>query len=164
MPVHRPGDALHRSQSGHRTESEHFTVRFRVGGAGLGVCLSRRANGGRHTVVPLQAAIQERCRAIGFDNLAPIIWHKIANARHEAAGQGAGCLGKPYEPNAVLKNDLEFVLMQRKPGGYRTPSPAQRALSVIPATDPRRWFQQVWTGLPGTSTPGHPAHYPLALA
>ncbi|MBE7499578.1 MAG: site-specific DNA-methyltransferase [Verrucomicrobiales bacterium] len=128
------------------------------------VCRSRRANGGRHTVVPLHAAIQEQCRAIGFDNLAPIIWHKIANARHEAAGKGAGCLGKPYEPNAVLKNDIEFVLMQRKPGGYRTPCPAQRVLSVIPATDHRRWFQQIWTGLPGASTPGHPAPYPLALA
>ena len=44
------------------------------------VCLSRRKNGGRHTVVPLHASIQEHCRAIGFDNLAPIIWHKIANA------------------------------------------------------------------------------------
>lgn len=128
------------------------------------VCLSRRANGGRHTVVPLHAAIQERCRSIGFDNLAPIIWHKIANARHEAAGHGAGFLGKPYEPNAVLKNDIEFILMQRKPGGYRTPSPAQRLLSVIPAADHRRWFQQIWTGLPGASTKGHPAPYPLALA
>jgi len=37
------------------------------------VCLSRRKNDGRHTVVPLHAAIQERCRIIGFDNLAPII-------------------------------------------------------------------------------------------
>jgi DNA modification methylase len=29
------------------------------------VCLSRRENGGRHTVVPLHASIQERCRRIG---------------------------------------------------------------------------------------------------
>ena len=44
------------------------------------VCLSRRKNNGRHTVVPLHASIQERCRLLGFDNLSPIIWHKIANA------------------------------------------------------------------------------------
>lgn len=128
------------------------------------VCLSRRANGGRHTVVPLHAAIQERCRSIGFDNLAPIVWHKIANARYEAAGRGAGFLGKPYEPNAVLKNDIEFILMQRKPGGYLTPSPAQRVLSVVAAADHRQWFQQIWTGLPGASTRDHPAPYPLELA
>ena len=47
------------------------------------VCLSRRRNEGRHMVVPLHASIQERCRRLGFDNLAPIIWHKIANAVYE---------------------------------------------------------------------------------
>src|SRR5262249_32568726 len=50
------------------------------------VCLSRRKNGGRHTVIPLHASIQEHCRAMGFDNLAPIIWHKIANAQFESEG------------------------------------------------------------------------------
>ena len=87
------------------------------------VCLSRRKNGGRHMVMPLHASIQEHCRRIGYDNLAPIIWHKIANAVHEVEN-GSGFLGKPYEPNAVVKNDIEFILMQRKPGGYRTPSTA----------------------------------------
>ena len=91
------------------------------------VCLSRRRHG-RHVVVPLHASIQESCRRLGFDNLAPIIWHKIANARFEMSGAG-GFLGKPYEPNAVIKNDIEFILMQRKPGGYRSPSPAARVLS-----------------------------------
>lgn len=42
------------------------------------VCLSRRKNNGRHMVVPLLASIQEHCREIGFDNLAPIIWHKVS--------------------------------------------------------------------------------------
>ena len=80
------------------------------------VCLSRRKNNGRHTVVPLHASIQEHCRKIGYDNLAPIIWYKIANAVFEASGNGGGFLGKPYEPNAVIKNDIEFILMERKPG------------------------------------------------
>lgn len=95
------------------------------------VCLSRKKNAGRHTVVPLHASIQERCRKIGYDNLAPIIWYKIANATFEAAGNGGGFLGKPYEPNAVIKNDIEFILMERKPGGYRKPSVPTRVLSVI---------------------------------
>jgi DNA modification methylase len=128
------------------------------------VCLSRRKNEGRHTVVPLHAAIQEHCRHIGFDNLAPIIWQKIANAAYEVQNGGGGFLGKPYEPNAVVKNDIEFILMQRKPGGYRTPSPAVRILSVISTEEHRKWFQQVWTGLPGASTKDHPAPYPIELA
>jgi len=127
------------------------------------VCLSRRKNGGRHTVVPLHASIQEHCRAIGFDNLAPIIWHKIANVAHEVEG-GAGFLGKPYEPNAVIKNDIEFILMQRKPGGYRKPDVATRVLSVISDDCHKEWFQQIWTGVTGAPTKHHPAPYPLELA
>lgn len=65
------------------------------------VCLSRREYG-RHAVFPLHATIQEVCREAGFDNLAPIIWHKIANAVHEVQnGSGSGFLGKPYEPNTT---------------------------------------------------------------
>jgi modification methylase len=127
------------------------------------VCLSRRKNDGRHTVVPLHASIQDHCRKIGFDNLAPIIWHKIANAVYEVAN-GSSFLGKPYEPNAVIKNDIEFILMQRKPGGYRKPNLAARLLSVISSENHKNWFQQIWTGLPGASTKRHPAPYPLELA
>jgi DNA modification methylase len=125
------------------------------------VCLPRRKYG-RHVVFPLHASIQEHCRALGFDNLTPIIWHKIANAQFEVEG-GGGFLGKPYEPNAVVKNDVEYILFQRKPGGYRQPSLAARVLSVIPEHSHKMWFQQVWT-LTGASTKEHPAPYPLALA
>jgi len=128
------------------------------------VCLSRRKNGGRHTVVPLHASIQERCRTMGFDNLAPIIWHKIANATLEASGNGGGFLGKPYEPNAVIKNDIEFILVERKPGGYRSPGFLERAFSVISNDLHKRWFQQIWSDVPGASTQHHPAPFPIELA
>jgi DNA modification methylase len=127
------------------------------------VCLSRRKNNGRHTVVPLHATIQEHCKAIGFDNLAPIIWHKIANANYEVSG-GGGFLGKPYEPNAVIKNDIEFVLMQRKPGGYRSPSKLERILSIISESNYQLWFRQIWSDLRGTSSAKHPAPYPVEFA
>lgn len=127
------------------------------------VCLSRRENNGRHTVVPLHASIQERCRRIGFDNLAPVIWRKIANAAYEVEN-GSSFLGKPYEPNAVVKNDIEFILMQRKPGGYRRPGVASRVLSVISESNHRQWFQQIWSGVTGASTRRHPAPYPVELA
>jgi DNA modification methylase len=128
------------------------------------VCLSRRKNEGRHTVVPLHASIQEHCRKLGFDNVASIIWYKIANAVFEAAGNGAGFLGKPYEPNAVIKNDIEFILMQRKPGGYRQPTVAVRVLSVISEENHKQWFRSIWSGITGASTRLHPAPYPEELA
>jgi len=125
------------------------------------VCLSRRQFG-RHLVMPLHSDISVRCRKLGFDNLNPIIWHKIANAKFEVEG-GGGFLGKPYEPNAVIKNDIEFILMQRKPGGYRKPTQEQRALSMISKEDFGKWFRQTWN-LGGESTRNHPAPYPEELA
>lgn len=127
------------------------------------VCLSRKKNNGRHTVVPLHASIQEQCREIGFDNLAPIIWHKITNAKFEAS-RNSSFLGKPYEPNAVIKNDIEYIIMERKPGGYRSPSFTERIFSVISEENHRTWFNQIWTGLTGASTRNHPAPYPVELA
>ncbi len=125
------------------------------------VCLSRRRFG-RHSVLPLHSSIQEHCRKLGFDNLAPIIWVKIANAKYEA-NNGSRFLGKPYEPNGIIKNDIEYILFQRKPGGYRRPSIAARLLSVIPEQDQRQWFQQIWN-LSGTSTKRHPAPFSIAIA
>jgi len=125
------------------------------------VCLSRRRHG-RHMVVPLHAGIQERCRALGFDNLAPIIWYKIANAQFEVEN-GSSFFGKPYEPNAVIKNDIEYILFQRKPGGYRRPTVVAKALSHIPEHLHGEWFNQIWT-IRGASTRRHPAPFPLELA
>lgn len=128
------------------------------------VCLSRRKNRGRHTVVPLHASIQEHCRSLGFDNLAPIIWSKIANATHEVDRGPGGFLGKPYEPNTVIKNDIEFILMQRKAGGYRRPGLAARSLSLLSEACFKQFFRQVWTDVAGASTRDHPAPFPVALA
>ncbi|MBK9215957.1 MAG: site-specific DNA-methyltransferase [Chloracidobacterium sp.] len=129
----------------------------------VGDVLRSRREHGRHKVVPLHADIQVRCEKIGFDNLAPLIWHKIANASFEVKGNSK-FLGKPYEPNAVIKHDLEYILMLRKGGGYRTPTPEQRRLSVISEPEFNEWFQQIWT-LTGASTQkGHPAPFPEKLA
>ena len=127
------------------------------------VCLSRKRNGGRHAVVPLHSSIQLQCSRIGFDNLAPIVWYKISNVQTEAR-RSSSYLGKPYEPNGVIKNDIEFILMLRKPGGYRSPSAAARILSVISTDDHARWFRQIWNDLPGASTRHHPAPFPVELA
>ena len=125
------------------------------------VCVSRRKFG-RHLVFPLHSDICVICRKLGFDNLNPIIWHKIANANFEV-NNGKKFLGKPYEPNAIIKNDMEFILMQRKPRGYRKPTEEQRRKSKIAKQDFNKWFKQIWT-IPGASTRNHPAPFPYELA
>jgi DNA modification methylase len=125
------------------------------------VCLSRKKHG-RHMVMPLHADIVVRCRALGFDNLTPIFWYKISNAAYEVE-RGANFLGKPYEPNAIIKNDVEFILMLRKPGGYRQPTEEQRDSSRLTKQEHHEWFQQIWS-VPGESTRQHPAPFPPEVA
>ncbi len=127
------------------------------------VCRSRRKHG-RHRVDPLHAYLLVECQKIGFDPLAPILWKKIANLKTEVAGNGNAFLGKPYEPNCIVKNDVEYILMFRKPGGYRHPTQEQRDLSVIDKEDYDAWFQQVWEDVPGDQQKGHPAPFPVRLA
>jgi site-specific DNA-methyltransferase (adenine-specific) len=125
------------------------------------VCVARKRFG-RHLVFPLHADICVLCRRLGFDNLNPIIWHKISNAVFEA-NTSSKFLGKPYEPNAIIKNDMEFILMQRKPGGYRQPTNGQRDESRLSKRDFDMWFQQIWN-ITGASTKHHPAPFPLQIA
>ncbi|HEX9878707.1 MAG TPA: site-specific DNA-methyltransferase [Candidatus Binatia bacterium] len=127
------------------------------------VCLARRSNRGRHMVLPLHADISVRCRRIGFDYLTPIYWHKIANASYEVEN-GSSFLGKPYEPNAIIKNDTEYLLMLRKPGGYRQPTTEQRVRSKLTKGEHAKWFRPIWTDVPGASTKDHPAPFPVELA
>lgn len=144
----------------------HHCLRVLVPGGRLAIVtgdvLVPRRRYGRHMVLPLHGAIQEHTRRMGFDNLAPIIWYKIGNAALEVEN-GGRFLGKPYEPNGIVKNDIEYILFQRKPGGYRSPSLAARLLSVIPAHRHSEWFQQVWQ-LGGASTRDHPAPFPITIA
>jgi DNA modification methylase len=129
----------------------------------VGDILRSRSDYGRHRVLPLHAAIQQHCIDIGFDNLAPIIWYKIGNASLEAGGN-ARFLGKPYEPGAVIKNDIEYILLFRKPGAYRSPSIAERILSVIEADRHQRMFRQLWSDIKGEKQAEHPAPFPTKLS
>ena len=128
------------------------------------VCVSRKT-GGRHYVMPLHSDIQVRAREIGLDCLTPIIWNKIANGVTEAQGNGAGFYGKPYQPGAIVKNDIEYILFMRKGSEYRCVTPLQKALSMLTREEMQAWWKPIWTDIKGASTrAGHPAPYPVELA
>ena len=127
------------------------------------VCIPRR-KGGRHYIVPLHADIEVRARKNGLDCLTPILWFKIANGATEARGNGAGFYGKPYQPGAVIKNDIEYILFLRKGTDYRSPSILQKALSMLTKEEMRTWLRSAWTDIKGESRlRGHPAPFPRPL-
>lgn len=168
-----------KSQMGHFKDYEQFLSeldrvwcechRILVGGGRIccvvgDVCIPRK-KAGKHYVVPLHADIQVRARKLGLDCLTPILWHKIANGATEVEGNGSGFYGKPYQPGAIIKNDIEYILFLRKGGEYRSTSPLQKALSMLTREEMRLWQRSIWTDLRGASTrDGHPAPYPIDLA
>ena len=128
------------------------------------VCVPRK-KAGRHYVMPLHADIQVRARRNGLDCLTPIIWHKIANGVTEAEGNGAGFYGKPYQPGAIVKNDVEYILFLRKGGKYRSVDPVKKALSMLTKQEVQAWLRSVWADIRGASTREvHPAPFPVELA
>lgn len=127
------------------------------------VCIPRK-KAKRHLIMPLHADIQVRARELDLDCLTPVLWHKIANGATEAKGNGAGFYGKPYQPGAVVKNDIEYILFLRKGGEYRKVSAVQRALSMLTKEEMQAWWRSVWTDVRGASTREHPAPYPPELA
>ncbi len=127
------------------------------------VCIPRRAYG-KHLVMPLHADLQVRVPRSGLDNLTPIHWYKIANAATEASRSGTGYYGKPYQPGGVVKNDVEYILFFRRGGQYRSPTPLQKALSMLTRDEMTTWYRPFWSDIPGASNAHHPAPYPLELA
>lgn len=126
------------------------------------VNVARRA-GGRHYVLPLPSDIQVRSRRLGLDNLTPIIWLKVGNIKLEASSSSR-FLGKPNLPNGVVKNDFETIVMLRKPGGYRSPTPEMEQFSRIENNEYFRWFVPIWSDVTGASTRYHPAPFPVEIA
>lgn len=113
----------------------------------------------------LHADIQVRARGLGLDCLTPILWHKIANGVTEVEGTGSGFYGKPYQPGAIIKNDVEYILFLRKGGEYRSVPMLQKALSMLTREEMHAWQRSIWTDVRGASTRrGHPAPYPMELA
>lgn len=131
----------------------------------IGDILIPRRTDGRHRVLPLPSDIQVRSRRNGLDNLTPILWFKIGNRTNEAGGGSSGYYGKPYQPGAIIKNDIEHIVMLRKPGGYRTTPMIQRALSMLQRDEMDAWMRPVWSDIRGASLrDGHPAPFPVEIA
>lgn len=125
------------------------------------VFLSRRSNNKVHEMIPLVGYYQCLLRESGFNLLNNIIWQKIGNVKRESNGS-SGMLGKPYEPNCIIKNEIEYIIVAKKPGSYRKPSEYQRLASMMDKEFFQTCFQQIWQ-IPGSKCKDHPAVFPVEI-
>lgn len=124
------------------------------------ICLARKQ--GRHRVIPFHSHVIQLCLDVGFDYLAPIILYKIANVTTEAKRK-TYALGRYLGPNSIIKNDIEYVLIFRKPGGYRSVDKRIATLSRLEKSEFIEYFRQIWW-MNGCRIDNHPAPFPLELA
>ncbi|MBO3842771.1 MAG: site-specific DNA-methyltransferase [Candidatus Brockarchaeota archaeon] len=124
------------------------------------ICLARRQ--GRHRVIPFHSHVIQLCLDAGFDYLAPIILYKIANVTTEAKRK-TYALGRYLGPNSIIKNDIEYVLIFRKPGGYRSVDKHTAVLSRLEKHEFTEYFRQVWW-VNSCRVNHHPAPFSLELA
>lgn len=125
------------------------------------VLRSRKAHGTHH-ILPLHADLLVRGRDTGFLPLNGILWAKIGNVAHEQGG--AGFLGKPGQPNAVVPQEVEHILLMKKPGDYRHPTETQRRDAHITRAEHDTWFRPIWRDIPGArATKNHPAPFPVEI-
>lgn len=127
----------------------------------VGDVLRSRKAAGRHHVLPLHADILVRSRSVGFDALTGILWQKISNCNFEQGG--SGILGRPGQPNQIVRSELEHILVLRKPGPYRKPTVAQQEASRINKDEHQRWFRPIWSDVPGAKAGKHPAPFPVEI-
>lgn len=122
---------------------------------------SRKAHG-EHHVLPLHADLLTRAVDLGFRSLTGILWQKNTNVNYEQGGRGV--LGKPWQPNGVIKAELEHILLLRKAGPYRRVSDDVARASALSKAEYGAWFRPLWSDVHGTATTGaHPAPFPIAI-
>jgi DNA modification methylase len=66
-------------------------------------------------------------------------------------------------PNSIIKNDIEYVLIFRKPGAYRRVDKHLAVLSRLKKNEFTEYFRQVWR-VNGCRVSHHPAPFSLELA
>jgi DNA modification methylase len=124
------------------------------------ICLARKQ--GRHRVIPFHSHVIQLCLDAGLDYLSPIILYKIARVTTEAKRE-TYALGRYLGPNSIIKNDIEYVLIFRKPGGYRKVDEHLAVLSRLKKREFSEYFRQVWW-MNGCRVNHHPAPFSPELA
>jgi DNA modification methylase len=130
----------------------------------VGPVLRARRTHGEHHVLPLPSSILTRTVAMGYRCLTGITWRKVGTVNAE--GGGRGVLGKPGQPNGVIENRCEQILLLKKPSGglYRSPTPAQIRDSHISKGDYATWFRDMWDDVPGARADSrHPCPFPIEI-
>jgi modification methylase len=121
----------------------------------------RAAEHGRYRVQPIPADLTVLGRGLGFDFLGNIIWRKISTTHTSGGGKLMGSIYYPKDGHITYEH--ESILLLRKPGQWRKPSPEAKERSRLTLEQRSSWFRGVWDDLCPTRQEVHAAMFPLEL-
>ncbi|MFQ6097882.1 MAG: DNA-methyltransferase [Armatimonadota bacterium] len=117
---------------------------------------------GRYKVLPVHAEVIRFCERLRLDYMNTIIWRKFANAT--ASGGAKNIMGSFLQPpNGIIQNDIEYILVFKKPGPKRKVSDEVRDASRLDYEG--EWlpfFSQIWE-IHGERQNTHIAMFPEEL-
>lgn len=115
---------------------------------------------GRYKVIPIHSEIIRFCEAIGLDFMGQIIWQKTTTMNTSGGGAVMGSF--PYPRNGIVKLDFEYILLFKKSGIAKKPSPQQKEASKMTTEEWNTYFAGHWN-FPGVKQDKHLAMFPEEL-
>jgi len=120
----------------------------------------RATEHGRYRVQPIPADLSVIGREIGFDFMGNIIWQKTSTTRTTGGGTWMGSVYYPKDGHVTYEH--EYILLFRKRGRWRRPTPEQKAKSRLTQQQRSAWFRGMWRLKPEKQDE-HVAMFPVEL-
>ncbi len=121
----------------------------------------RASEHGRYRVQPIPAHLTDIGLRLGFDFMGNILWRKISTTQTTGGGQWMGSMYYPKDGHVTYEH--EYILLFRKLGAWRVPSPEIKEQSRLTKQERQSWFRGVWDDLPPVKQKGHAAAFPVEL-
>ena len=126
----------------------------------IGDQFARSVYYGRYKIIPIHSEIIRFCESVGFDFMGQIIWQKSTTMNTTGGGAVMGSF--PYPRNGVVKLDFEYVLLFKKQGTAKKPTPEQKEQSKLTNKEWNTYFAGHWN-FAGAKQDKHLAMFPDEL-
>ncbi len=120
----------------------------------------RATEHGRYRVQPIPADLSVIGRELGFDFMGNIIWQKTSTTKTTGGGSWMGSVYYPKDGHVTYEH--EYIVLFRKRGQWRRPTPERKAESRLTQHQRSAWFRGMWRLKPEKQDE-HVAMFPVEL-
>lgn len=121
----------------------------------------RATEHGRYRIQPIPADLTLRGQTLGLDFMGSIIWRKVSTTNTTG---GCTMMGSMYFPkDGHVTYEHEYILLFRKLGKWRKPTPEAQEKSRLTKEQRSSWFRGIWDDVHPVRQKSHIAMFPVEL-